>query len=94
MARSPAVWVVVNTTGIPVAAFTVKHELCSWLWKFENPQSITHLHGWKVLDGYRHWVKKEASGPWPLDLLYLREEGRKLEQAKQEAQQRLKDWKG
>lgn len=89
MARSPAVWVVIDdATAMPVAAFTVKHELCTWLWKYENPQSISHLHGWKVIDGYRHWIDKTAAGPWPLDLLFLREEGRKLEEAKNAARNR------
>jgi hypothetical protein len=86
MARSPAVWVVIDTTGQPVASFTVKHELCEWLWKYENPQSIVNLRGWKVVDGYRHWIDKEKSGPWPLDLLSLRGLG---EQA--EAQQKIRD---
>lgn len=91
MARSPAVWIVIDdATKTPVAAFTVKHELCTWLYRYESPQSILHLHGWKVIDGYRHWINKEKAGPWPLDLLYLRTEGETLAQAKQN----LKDWKG
>lgn len=90
MARSPAVWVVIGTTAVPIAAFTVKHELCTWLWKFQTPQTLDHLHGWKVTDGVRHWLGTERGGPWPLDLLYLREEGRKAE----EAQQNLRDWRG
>jgi hypothetical protein len=95
MARSPAVWIVVNDIGIPVAAFTVKHELCTWLWKFENPQSIDHLHGWKVTDGVRHWFSRDdRSGPWPLDLNELRETGREQAEAEAAARAQLRDWKG
>ena len=89
MARSPAVWVIIDTTGQPVAAFTVKHELCTWLWKYENPQSLDHLRGWKVADGIRNWVSKPAAGPWPLHLLALREEGRLIEENKHRPTTRL-----
>lgn len=85
MARSPAVWVVLSSTGQPVAAFTVKHELCTWLWKFENPESLDLLHGWKVTDGVRHWYGDERAGPWPLDLTELRELGKQAE-----AQQKIR----
>lgn len=95
MARSAAVWVVIDdSTSMPIAAFTVKHELCTWLYKHENPQSLTHLHGWKVLDGYRHWLDSKTAGPWSLDLMYLRSLGEQADQAKKKAQQDLKDWRG
>ena len=91
MARSPNVWVVIDAaTGIPVAAFTVKHELCTWLYKQENPQSISHLRGWKVKDGAHVFGFEKRPDPLPLDLLFLRAEGEKIEQA----QQNLKDWRG
>lgn len=51
MARSHAIWVVTSELtyvgGPPVAAFTVKHELASWLASLEPPQRIW-LHVWKM----------------------------------------------
>lgn len=93
MARSPAIWLVANNRfNAPVGAFTVKHELCTWLWKYVEPQAIPHMSGWKIADGWRHWVSGEAAGPWPLDLAALREEGRKTEESKKQAQQENEDW--
>jgi hypothetical protein len=78
MARSPNVWVVIDSTGLPVAAFTVKYELCVWLFEEENPQSISHLRGWKLKDGVWHHIGKPPPSPLPLDLLFLRSEGEKI----------------
>lgn len=49
MARSHAVWVVATGNdqgGRPVAAFTVKHELASWL-EMQTPESRVWLHVWR-----------------------------------------------
>jgi hypothetical protein len=77
VARSPAVWIVLSASdpAVPLAAFTVKHELCTWLRKNHSPQSVSHLNGWKVSDGPFAVSGGKHHGPWPLDLLALRELG-------------------
>jgi len=48
MARSHAIWVVLNELEPrwPVAAFTVKHELVKWLENLAPPQTVW-LHVWR-----------------------------------------------
>jgi len=46
MSRSAYIWVVADATPVPVAAFTVKHELAGWLERRQEGRSglrITRL---------------------------------------------------
>lgn len=50
MARSTAVWTVL-INGLPISAFTVKHELGHWLRK-QNSANLEHYRIYRVPDGY------------------------------------------
>ncbi len=66
MARSSYIYVVIksNETGIePVAGFTVKHELLTWL-GWQQPGSLPYLHVYRMPDnpnGYYAKVGKNGS---------------------------------
>jgi hypothetical protein len=50
MARSTYVYVVIsNDNGLPVAGFTVKHEMKTWLERNLGDYTI-----WRLADGLRH----------------------------------------
>lgn len=48
MARASYIWIVLNSLGRPMAAFTVKHELQTWL------EQRTSGTAWRVMR-IRHW---------------------------------------
>jgi hypothetical protein len=49
MARAHSIWVVVDG-GVPVAAFTVKHELVTWLNRY-GPDARSYFKLYKIRDG-------------------------------------------
>jgi hypothetical protein len=57
MARSYSIWLVCKEmSGDPVCAFTVKHELITWLLAQEKRK---FLHIWKLRDNH-YWVNLVA----------------------------------
>jgi hypothetical protein len=52
MARAHAVWVVMDKDKFPIAAFTVKHELVTWIER-QFMGALAHCVIWKLPDGFR-----------------------------------------
>jgi hypothetical protein len=63
------------STGIPLAAFTVKVEMQVWLYGHEIPE-LVHLRLWELRDS-AYWLGKTPE-PFPLDVLYQYHEGEKV----------------
>lgn len=61
MARAKAIWVAVRAVGLqnPIAAFTVKHELVTWLEKRTRYEPPVRIH--KLKDGYEDQVEIMSS---------------------------------
>lgn len=52
MARSKGIWVVITAhNNIPIATFTVKHELATWLKKEKHYYGVRHWEIYKMPDG-------------------------------------------
>lgn len=54
MARSTCVYVVVGSDDVPIAGFTVKHELITWLGRRQDEEYlVTNGRVWRCGDGLR-----------------------------------------
>jgi hypothetical protein len=74
MARSNAIWVIFYGKNRDfVAAFTVRHELCTWLYR-EPDEDFTQLTGVRAADGAHSSLSV-------LDLDHLRAEGKRMAEA-------------
>lgn len=72
MARSTAVWVVLSDDPDPLATFTVKHEMKSWLER-EHSGDLERLKILKMPDGL--WRSDPVVRYDPMTLQPLREDG-------------------
>jgi len=61
MARSNVIWLVTDKSRLPLGAFTVKHELVTWLGK-QLPSDVGGCTVWKIPDGFH----TTAGRPYPL----------------------------
>lgn len=73
MPDSPVYLVTESATGIPVAAFTVKDEMQTWLYQRQTIQGLVHLRLWEIQNS-SYWHGKVPE-PFPLDPLYQYHEG-------------------
>lgn len=57
MSRATSIWLIYGTDGAVVSAFTVKHEMLSWLQRVEREDGIS-VTSWRI--------EQRKDGPWGL----------------------------